>query len=262
MNPTTPQVIPLWPELPPTGIPEVELELPNGLPVVRNVTLPTLTVYLPDPSVATGAALIIAPGGAYHFHAIVHEGTEVAKWLNARGIAAFILKYRLLHTEEDFQQKMEETLNNREKLAAYFVEQTEDGLQAMRIVRESAAEWGIDPHKIGITGFSAGGNLTLSVALNYTEASRPDFAAPIYPAPPPEKPIPADAPPLFLLCAADDEMATPVCIEYFKRWRAAGHDAELHIYAKGGHGFGINAQGLPSDTWIELLVDWMKAQGF
>lgn len=253
------QVIPLWPDLKPTGIEEVEFVLPNGIPAVRNVTLPTLTVFLPDPSTATGAALIVAPGGAYHFHAYVHEGTEVAKWLTARGIAVFMLKYRLLHTEADYEKHMRETLQDRERMAAYFSLQTADGCQAVRIVRERAAEWDIDPRKIGICGFSAGGNLTLNVALHYDETSRPDFAAPIYPAPPPKAPIPADAPPLFLLCAADDEMATPVCVDYFQRWLAAGHQAELHIYAKGGHGFGMNPLGLPSDGWIERMVEWMSS---
>ena len=262
MSPSTPQVIPLWPDLPPTDVAEVEIILPNGIPVVRNVTRPTLTVYLPDPALATGTALIVAPGGAYHFHAYVHEGTEVAKWLNAHGIAAFMLKYRLLPTGDDFLQKMEATLNDREKLAAYFPLQAADGCQAVRIVRERAAEWGIDPHKIGVSGFSAGGNLTLSVALHYDAASRPDFAAPIYPAPPPDAPIPADAPPLFLLCAADDDMASAVCVDYYNRWRGAGRPVELHIYSKGGHGFGMNPQGMPSDSWIERLADWMVAYGF
>jgi len=262
MNIQNGQMIPLWPDLKPTGIAEVEFILTNGIPAVRNVTVPTLTAYLPAPAAATGTAVVVAPGGAYHFLAYVHEGVQVAKWLNEHGVTVFMLKYRVIHTEQDFEQHMWETLQDEARMAAYFPLQTADGCQAVRIVRERAAEWGGDPHKVGFLGFSAGGCLTLNVALNYDAASRPDFAAPVYPAPPSEKPVPADAPPLFLLCAADDEMATPVCIDYFQRWRAAGHSAEMHLYARGGHGFGMNTLGLPSDKWIERLAEWMKAEGF
>jgi acetyl esterase/lipase len=111
-------------------------------------------------------------------------------------------------------------------------------------------------------GFSAGGMLTLNVALHHDPACRPDFAAPIYGAPPPDAPVPADAPPLFLLCAADDDMASAVSTQYYSAWRAAGHPVEMHIYAKGGHGFGMNTLGLPSDRWIERFAEWLGAMGF
>lgn len=265
-----PQVIPLWAdgEIDTTGWdqPEAIAYLQSGLKVIRNVVNPTLTAYLPDPAVATGTAVIVAPGGAYHFLAFEHEGTSVAAWLNARGIAAFMLKYRLVQTGNDFPQIVDKNLNDpqaREKLIApVFPLMAADGCQAVRLVRARAAEWGIQPEKIGLMGFSAGGNLTLNVTLHYDASSRPDFAAPIYAAPPPEGPVLADAPPLFLLCAADDDMASAVCMRYYAEWREAGHPVELHIYAQGGHGFGMNVQGLPSDAWIERFAEWLKAQGF
>jgi acetyl esterase/lipase len=137
---------------------------------------------------------------------------------------------------------------------------TSDGCQAVRLARAHAAEWGLDPQNIGIMGFSAGGMVTLSTALHFDPSSRPDFAAPIYSAPPLEAPVPADAPPLFLLCAADDEMASAVSTRFYSAWRAAGRPVELHIYAKGGHGFGMNQQSLPSDHWIERFADWLQGK--
>jgi acetyl esterase/lipase len=262
-------VLPLWPEGAPGnedwGDREEECVLPGGLQVVRNVTRPTLTAYLPDPAIATGTAVIVCPGGAFHFLAYVHEGIEVARWLNERGVAAFMLKYRLIQTGDDFPGVVFEHLQDREKMKALeknlLPQITADGLQAVRMVRAHAAEWGIAPGKVGILGFSAGGVVTTQVALLYDATSRPDFAAPIYGAYPQETPIPADAPPLFLLCAGDDDMAVPISLKLYSDWRAGGHAAELHIYAKGGHGFGMNRQGLPSDHWIERFADWLGSQG-
>lgn len=275
MNPTPPasaqpQVIPLWPDgaIDTTGWdhPEEIAYTAHGLKVIRNVVTPSLTAYLPDPAAATGAAVIVAPGGAYHFLAFEHEGIDVARWLNTRGIAAFMLKYRLVQTGDDFPQCVDAHLNDQAKreelLTPIFPMITADGCQAVRLVRQRAAEWGIAPDRIGIMGFSAGGCVTLSTALHYDASSRPDFAAPIYSAPPMEGPVPEDAPPLFLLCAADDDMASAVSISYYAEWRSAGRPVELHIYAKGGHGFGMNTLGLPSDQWIERFADWLKEMGF
>lgn len=138
---------------------------------------------------------------------------------------------------------------------------TADSCQAIRLVLSRAAEWGLNPERIGILGFSAGGMVTFQAALHADESSRPAFAAPIYSARPPDAPIPANAPPLFLLCAADDGMAYPVCVQYFTAWRAAGRPAELHIFSQGGHGFGMNIQGLPSDGWIGMFANWLQGQG-
>jgi len=265
-----PKVIPLWAEgeIDTAGWdqPEEDTSLPDGLKVVRNVVRPTLTAFLPDPSIAAGTAVIVCPGGAYHFLAYDHEGIQVARWLNDRGIAAFMLKYRLVQTGDDFPQCVGEHLSDPQKMAA-LVEPvyplvTADGCQAVRLVRARAAEWGISPERVGIMGFSAGGFVTLSTALHFDPSSRPDFAAPIYSAPPLDAPIPADAPPLFLLCAADDDMASGVSTRFYSAWRAAGRPVELHIYAKGGHGFGMKKLGLPSDAWIERFGEWLQAQGF
>jgi len=148
------------------------------------------------------------------------------------------------------------------EVAPLFPLATADGCQAVCIVRTHAAEWNIAFDQIGILGFSAGGMVTLSVALNFDASSRPNFAAPIYGAPPQNAAIPTDAPPLFLLCAANDDMAAPVCMRFYTEWRAAGHPAELHLYSKGGHGFGMNKQGLPVDRWIDCFAEWLKAEGF
>ncbi|MBE0696572.1 MAG: alpha/beta hydrolase, partial [Anaerolineaceae bacterium] len=192
LTPADAQVIPLWPDGTLDAHASYDTEsdeiLPNGLPVVRNVTQSSLTVFLPDPALATGTAVIIAPGGAYHFLAYDHEGLKVARWLNEHGIAAFMLKYRLVQTGEDFPQCVDERMRDRETMMRFcgplYPQITADGCRAVALVREQAAAWGVDPQRVGIMGFSAGGFVTLSTALHYAEASRPDFAAPIYSAPP------------------------------------------------------------------------------
>jgi len=270
MNSITPLVLPLWTEgeIDTTGWnhPEEIAFLADGLKVIRNVVHPTLTAYLPDPAIANGTAVIICPGGAYHFLAFEHEGIQVAQWLNTHGMAAFMLKYRLVQSGSDFPQCVDDNLNDPQKMetviAPLFPMITADGCQAVRLVRAHAAEWNMDPERVGIMGFSAGGMLTLSVALHFDPSSRPNFAAPIYSAPPPDAPIPADAPPLFLLCAADDKMASTVTTRYYSEWRAASHPVEMHIYARGGHGFGMHQQKLPSDNWIERFAEWLQAEGF
>lgn len=265
-----PTVIPLWP----TGAPgsetwtqqEEETMLPPTLKVVRNVTQPTLTAYLPDPALANGTAVIICPGGAWHFLSIDMEGTDVAHWLTARGVAAFVLRYRLLHTGDDLAGQVRANLADRSKLAELMTPLRPlvlaDGQQSVRTVRQQAATWGIAPDRIGLMGFSAGGMVTSNVALLHDTASRPDFAAVIYGAPGEEVAVPADAPPLFLLCADDDLMATTQSIKLYSAWKASGQPVELHIYAKGGHGFGMTKHNLPTDTWIERLGDWLGVLGF
>lgn len=265
-----PFVIPLWPDGAPGSERWTQVEtistMRSGLKVIRNVAQPTLTAYLPDPQRATGTAVIVCPGGAFHFLAYEHEGTQVAEWLNDRGIAAFMLKYRLIPTSDDFEAEVERRLNHREELA----EQLQpiaplilaDGQQAVRLVRQRAAEWGIVANRIGIMGFSAGGGVTMAVALNYDATCRPDFAAPIYAGHFGDVPVPADAPPLFLAHASDDPLIPPaVSIAIYTAWQAAGKPAELHIYSLGGHGFGMNRQGLPVDGWIERFAEWLQAHG-
>jgi acetyl esterase/lipase len=283
----SPEVIPLWPDgapgaedwsqqeqetyLPlPSAVPRTYLPLPFDVKVVRNIARPTLTAYLPDPSAATGTAVVACPGGVFHYLSIESEGTDVARLLNARGVAAFVLKYRVLQTEvreEDLIKQLQERFTNLMHLME-LMRQIEplaiaDGQQAMKVVRQRAAEWGIAPEQIGILGFSSGCVVTTGAAMRYDEESRPNFAAPIYPAlSGTAVAVPADAPPLFLLAASDDPMAVGTSLPLYSAWREAGHPVELHLYAQGGHGFGMKKQGLPSDHWIERFSEWLQSQGF
>ena len=270
-----PEIISLWPEGTPGSEDWNQREQeqitppPLSFRTVRNVTKPTLTVFLPHPSVATGTAVVICPGGAFHSLAIDHEGIEVARWLNMRGVAAFVLKYRLLPTlvrDEDFEKQMQATLSDvnkmREVTSLVGPLAIADGQQAMKVVRQHASEWGVAPDRIGIMGFSAGGRVTTGVALEHDAESRPNFAAPIYGALWEDLVVPADAPPLFIALANDDELAVEPGVALYSAWRSAGYLVELHIYSQGGHGFGMRKQGLPADHWIDRFGEWLQVQGF
>jgi acetyl esterase/lipase len=260
-------VMPLWTDGAPgsEGWDQVEetTTLPDGLPIVRNVTQPSLTVYPAEQP--NGAAVIVAPGGAWHFLAIEHEGSQVAEWLAARGVTAFVLKYRLLRTGSDIGKEIGDFIANRASKEAEMRVLREmtlaDAQQAVRIVRQRCAEWGVRPDRIGFMGFSAGGGVTTQLALAFTADSRPDFVAPIYAAVFDEVRAPANAPPLFLLCTASDEMASRASLILYSAWKAANLPVEMHIYAKGAHGFGMTPFGQPADTWIERFEDWLKGMG-
>lgn len=257
-------VIPLWPAGAPGSEHWTQAEetttLPDGLPIVRNVSRPTLTVY--PAANPNGTAVIVAPGGAWHFLAIEHEGTQVAEWLAAHGITAFLLKYRLVQTGADMQKDMGEFFSSAEMRAAKMGEllplTLADAEQAVRIVRQRAGEWGLDPQRIGFMGFSAGGGVTAQAVLYTSPDGRPNFAAPIYPAVFDEVKAPADAPPLFVLCTDSDEMASHAAMLLYTAWKAVNRPLELHIYAKGDHGFGMKQFDQPADTWIERFYDWLK----
>lgn len=265
-----PKVIPLWPGVAPGSEGWTQQEQEVFTPhfrIVHNVARPTLTAFFPEASARNGTAVIVCPGGAFHWLAIGYEGTEVATWLNSLGITAFVLKYRLLRTGDDVMQETTDHMRDPAKMTE--LEKTisplvlADGQQAVRVVREHAAEWGIAPDRIGIMGFSAGGAVTVSVALQHDSASRPDFAAPVYATAPEQFAVPADAAPLFIVCAADDPLVPPNdSVRLYSAWHAAGHPVELHVYARGGHGFGMKKQGLPVDQWTDRFSDWLKAQGF
>lgn len=236
--------------------------------VVLNVSRPTLTVYLPEPSRAIGTAVIVCPGGGFHFLSLDNEGTEVAHWLNAHGVTAFLLKYRLFHTDPaDFAKETMQDLANSNKMRAIMKTLgpmvLADGQQAVRIVRQRAAQWKINPKRIGIIGFSAGGYVSADVALHHDADSRPDFAAAIYPALPPHAMVPPDAPPMFIACASDDPLVPPLtnAVRLYTLWEIAGIPAELHVYAQGGHGFGMTKRGLPVDHWIDAYGAWLRSQG-
>ena len=238
--------------------------------VVFNVSHPTLTVFLPDSSVAnTGAAVVICPGGGFYALSIDSEGYEVAKWLAGKGVTCFVLKYRLVHVASDDPVKeWTEALSKEEgqkKMGAAIPLAIADGKTAIAYVRAHAAEYRVLPDHIGIIGFSAGGTVASSAAYDYTFANRPDFVAPIYAYMPPslQKNILPDAPPMFLVAATDDRLGlSSHSVDLYTKWTTAKHSAELHLYAKGGHGFGMRKQNLPSDTWIDRFGDWLQQQGF
>ena len=236
--------------------------------VVYNVSRPTLTAFIPEAGKANGTAVIIAPGGAFHALSINSEGFDVAKWLVQKGITCFVLKYRLVHSlttdpvaevMAKWGKKEFEDANN-----AVIPLEIADGRAAIAYVRKHAAEYSLDPNRIGIMGFSAGGTVTSSTLFNYTKENRPDFAAPIYPYFPSSMhgTVSNDAPPIFILTASNDGLGlAPHSIDLYSKWLSAKHDAELHMYAKGDHGFGMRTQNLPTDNWIERFYDWLGVQG-
>jgi len=227
---------------------------------IANVTHPVLLEYLPESAKATGTAWIVCPGGGFRYLAIDYEGTDLARWLNSNGVAAFVLKYRVMRTGND-GEKDPATMRDRLQTATAFA--LADGQQAVRVVRSRAAEWGIAPDRIGIIGFSAGGYVAAAVALHHDAASRPNFAAPIYPALPPDITVPADAPPLFLVHADDDATLSSVdnTVRLYTAWKTATITSEMHIYLKGSHGFGMRKLGLPTDSWVDRFHDWLGLEG-
>ena len=277
-----PRIIPVWPKDAPGSEKwtQKEVEFRSALlgKIIRNVVHPTLTAFLSERSKANGAAVIICPGGGFSFLA-KDEGIEEAKWLRARGIAAFVLKHRLKDTgatEVEFYKSLlqagllkavEDGLKGGERpvlpedVRKFSALAAADGRQAIKVVRAHARELGIKPDRVGIMGFSSGGVVATGVATEYDAASRPNYAASIYGPVLGSVKIPKDTPPLFTCCASDDPLVPARdSIRLYSAWQGARKSAELHIYAKGGHGFG--GQGLPSDTWIDRFGDWLGQQGF
>ncbi len=236
--------------------------------VVTNVTKPSLTAFKPSPELRNGSAVVICPGGGFMALSITSEGYDVAKYLVAKGVTAFVLKYRLAHTGEDATQEFGTLYTDRQKFGEMLhkVEPlaVADGIAAVAYVRQHASEWGVGPDRVGIIGFSAGGTVTAGVALHYTPEGRPAFVAPIYAGPTMFKdaPVAGDAPPMFLAAASDDQLGlAPQSVALYEKWISAHKSAELHLYAKGGHGFGMRRQNLPTDHWIDRFADWLEQQG-
>ena len=236
--------------------------------VVYNVTKPTLTVFVPEVDKANGTAVIIAPGGGFHALSINSEGLDVAKWLVQKGVTCFVLKYRLVHVlsndpTAEFAGKMgkKEFDDDVSKVMPIV---TADGKNAIAWVRKHAAEYKIEANRVGIMGFSAGGTVASSTLFGYTKENRPDFAAPIYPFFPAAMigSVANDAPPIFIVTATDDGFGlAPHSIDLYNKWLSTKHDAELHMYARGNHGFGMRKQNLPTDNWIERFYEWLGVQG-
>jgi acetyl esterase/lipase len=241
----------------------------GGRRVIRlgDVSEPTITLYAAPKDHNTGAAVVVFPGGAYRILAIDLEGTEVCDWLNGIGVNCVLLKYRVPDS------------GPYPKSAAAL----QDAQRAMGMVREHAAAWGIDPNRLGVLGFSAGGHLAAAVSTHYDarlypkvdaaddESCRPDFAIVIYPGYlaiaernmefNPDIPVTAQTPPTFLVQAEDDPVHVENVIEYFMQLKRAGVAAELHVYTHGGHGYGLRPTDLPVTHWPELAATWMRTMG-
>jgi acetyl esterase/lipase len=267
-------VVPLYQGTPPGSAPEnyPEKEYFSKIwntEVISNVTKPTLTVFKPAPEQKNGTAVVVVPGGGFLALSINSEGNDVARYLAARGVTAFVLKYRLAHTGEDATQEFMTLISDRQKFEEMVGKviplSIADGLAAVTYVRQHASEWGISPDRVGIIGFSAGGEVAAGVGFQYTPQGRPAFVAPIYPAARRFKDaaVPADAPPMFVAAATNDQLGlAPDSILLYEKWTAAHKSVELHMFAKGGHGFGMRTQNLPTDHWIDRFADWLDMLGW
>lgn len=240
---------------------------------VRNVTRATLTPFLPEPGRASGSAVIVAPGGAFMGLSMDTEGYRVARKLADAGIAAFVLKYRLDATPPDpagFVAVISARVGGHkldDPKAPWPVFPAEalardDGLAAVRWVRDRAAQFGLRPDRIGFMGFSAGGMVTMRVATGYADAaSRPDFVVPVYGALDPALKVPADAPPMFIAVAADDTLLAHMAVPMLQAWQRARRPVELHLYETGGHAFGARGVGASSDQWFDNFLHWLRVRG-
>lgn len=285
-----PFTVKLWPEGIPGSVADAEyvenITTTEGrITRCERVTDPDLTVFLPPAEKANGTAVLICPGGGYAVLAFDHEGNAIAQWLNEQGIAGIILKYRL-PSDKIMKDKSSGPL--------------QDAQEAMRTIRRNAKKWNINPDKIGVIGFSAGGHLASTLSTHYAErvydvkdniSARPDFSLLIYPVisfdaafthmgsrnnligPDPgeekvkhfsnELQITSDTPPAFLIHSADDN-AVPVrnSISYFNGMQKYGIISEMHVFQKGGHGYGLASKGGTESSWPELCIRWLKAAGF
>lgn len=238
---------------------------------VYNVTNPTLTVYAPEKALSNGTSVIICPGGGFHHLAINKEGIAVAKWLNSLGVTAFVFKYRLVKSEFDASGKaIRFSTANRKRfdsiIAPIVSFAIHDASKSIKYLRDNADKYNIKKDRIGIMGFSAGGTVATGTVFSPEGVgNRPDFVVPIYAFTDPLKQntVPSDAPPAFILTAADDLLVPATSsTKLFNDWIASGKSAELHIYSKGGHGFGMQKKNLPVDGWIHRFQDWLDVQGY
>jgi acetyl esterase/lipase len=245
-----------------------------GSMFARNVTVATLRPFLPDPSKATGAAVIVAPGGGFRTLSMENEGWNVARALADRGVAAFVLKYRLNQTPADLDEFARppaprpagspagappSTPPAPGDRTARIALQIADANAAFALVRANATKWRVDPDRIGMIGFSAGAMLTMATALNNRDA-KPAFIGNIY-GPLSAVDVPPDAPPLFAAIAADDPLF-PVGFGLIENWRKANRPVEFHYYEQGGHGFGMYPKETTSTGWFDAFVKWIGMHGY
>jgi acetyl esterase/lipase len=268
-----PTVVKLWPGKAPGETkdigPEKLIEPKPGQREVKrvsDVSEPTITIYSPAKDKNAKVAVVVAPGGGYSILAIEHEGTQVCEWLNTLGVTAVLLKYRVPLREKQMP----------ENLAAL-----QDAQRAISLVRSKQTELGIDPTRVGMLGFSAGGNLTVSTCLTGKRfygtidktdevfSCEPNFALLIYPAflvekngeLKPEYKVKKDSPPMFFAHSTDDPITSENSISLYRALKKNDVPAELHLYASGGHGYGISKVPHPCASWPDLAADWMKARG-
>lgn len=239
----------------------------NGELNVRNVSAATLTPFLPAPDKANGTAVIVAPGGGFLGLAMETEGYAVARWLADHGIAAFVLKYRLVPTPGDFNvysQELKAAMSGKPsgmrppQDTPTFAR--DDGLAALALVRSRVKEWRIDPARIGMMGFSAGAFTIIATTLSAKPGERPAFIAPIY-GRLTARDVPADAPPMFAVLAADDHFFSSQGFGLIDEWVKAKRPVEFHFYQNGGHGFGLGRAGTTSNGWIEVFMTWLANNG-
>lgn len=284
------RVVRLWPDGPPTVIegvgPEVAYPasggVADGTTFLRNISDPTLSVFLPPEERRTGIGVVVVPGGGWTINAMSHEGFDVARWLAAEGHTAFLLKYRVMASPDD-QEKFERMMSRSDgALAAplpaakapraigrlidtdaYHQARTaaaEDGQRALVLAREMAPELGVRADAIGMIGFSAGAFLVVDVALG-PSGTEVAFLAAIYGGETRGTQVPADAPPLFSVVAQDDRLLFKIVEGLHTDWSDADRSSELHVFAKGAHGFGMVKQGLPADRWTDLFLSWVHSLG-
>jgi len=268
-----PIVVKLWPRGAPGETKNIgpERVLPDRgtkkVTRLTDVSVPTLTVFKPESAQANGCAVVICPGGGYSILAWDLEGTEVAQWLNSLGVTGVVLKYRVPRRDQDAPYKAP----------------LQDAQRAMRLTRQHATEWGIDPDRIGILGFSAGGNLTVMAATHWDETTylpqddadglscRPDFMVPIYPAYlfdkqdksrlSPLVKVGKKTPPAFIALTNDDKDRAAYAALLYVALKRAGVPAELHVFLKGGHGYGLRPSDNAVSGWPALCAKWLRAMG-
>ncbi len=275
----------LWPDGAPGSehwsIPESVTSSPSGDRVIANVSDPTLTVFLPDSSVATGAAAVIAPGGALRVLGFDNEGVKVAEWLNERGIAGFVLKYRTLQQDPSAPRgplpgmpppgagpRQELVIVNANAnpapddaaLGEVLELAVADAQAALLLIRQRASDWHIDPDRVGIIGFSAGGGVAVGTALAARPNASPDFLVSLYGPSLQDVNVPEQAPPLFIAVGATHFNVTNGCLALFAAWKAAGKPAEIHVYDGVTAGFGMTKRGQPVDAWTDRLYEWLVAR--
>jgi len=279
----------LWPDGPPTHIDGVPPEASyvvragpaEGTTFLRNISQPTLTVFAPSPTLANGVGIIVVPGGGWTINAWTHEGLDVASWLTGLGYTAFLLKYGVQASHPD-QARFEAAMAaidaglatpipkaSKPRAIADLIATdayaqaraacADDGRRAIELVREHARRLGVRSDAIGMIGFSAGAFLAVDIALD-PRAEQLAFIAPIYGGETRGAPVPADAPPLFAAVAQDDVLVR-IVEGLHADWSAADRPCELHVFARGSHGFGMVKQGLPSDRWTDLFLAWVDDLG-